>query len=119
MPRQATPPVAPAGHGVPARARACLDIAYTDSVSAISDAQYRYLDHPEMVAAFRRGLDTLAALPCDIHVTPHPLGSDLFARLAGDGTPPLVEAGACQRYAQNGRAQLDARLKDEAAGRKP
>jgi len=52
-------------------------------------------------------------------VTPHPLGSDLFARLAGDGTPPLVDAGACQRYAQNGRAQLDARLKDEAAGRKP
>jgi len=97
----------------------CLDIAYTDSVSAISDAQYRYLDHPEMVAAFRRGLDTLAALPCDIHVTPHPLGSNLFARLAGDGTPPLVDAGACQRYAQNGRAQLDARLKEEAAGRKP
>lgn len=97
----------------------CLGIAYTDSVSAISDAQYRYLDHPEMVAAFRRGLDTLAALPCDIHVTPHPLGSDLFARLAGDGAAPLVDAGACKRYAQNGRAQLDARLKEEAAGRKP
>lgn len=97
----------------------CLNIAYTDSVSAISDAQYRYLDHPEMVAAFRRGLDTLATLPCDIHVTPHPLGSDLFARLAGDGASPLVDAGACKRYAQNGRAQLDARLKEEAAGRKP
>ncbi|MER2176704.1 MAG: subclass B3 metallo-beta-lactamase [Stenotrophomonas maltophilia] len=97
----------------------CLDIAYTDSVSAISDAQYRYLDHAVMVAAFRRGLDTLAALPCDVHLTPHPLGSDLFARLAGDGASPLVDAGACRRYAQNGRAQLDARLKEEAAGRKP
>ena len=97
----------------------CLDIAYTDSVSAISDAQYRYQDHPEMVAAFRRGLDTLAALPCDILVTPHPLGSDLFARLSADGAPPLADEGACRRYAQNGRAGLDTRLKEEAAGRKP
>jgi len=97
----------------------CLDIAYTDSVSAISDAQYRYQDHPEMVAAFRRGLDTLAALPCDILVTPHPLGSDLFARLSADGAPPLADEGACRRYAQNGRAGLDNRLKEEAAGRKP
>jgi len=57
----------------------CLDMAYTDSTSAISDHAYRYLDHPAMVAAFRRGLDTLAALPCDIQMTPHPLAADLFA----------------------------------------
>lgn len=97
----------------------CHDIAYTDSVSALSDAQYRYLDHPAMVAAFRLGLDTLAALPCDIQITPHPLGSALFARLQGAPGTPLVDPAACRRYAQSGRANLDARLDDERAGRKP
>ncbi|MGH8036253.1 MAG: subclass B3 metallo-beta-lactamase [Stenotrophomonas sp.] len=97
----------------------CYDLAYTDSISAISDAEYRYADHPDAVAAFRRGLDTLAALPCDIQISPHPAASDLFARLRGDAGKPLVDPGRCQRYAQTGRANLDARLADEAAGRKP
>ena len=97
----------------------CLDMAYTDSTSAISDHEYRYLDHPAMVAAFRRGLDTLAALPCDIHMTPHPLASDLFARLQGTSDKPLVDAEACRRYAQAGRSNLEKRLADEANGLKP
>lgn len=92
----------------------CLDIAYTDSVSAMSDRHYRYLDHPEMVQAFRSGLDTLAALPCDIQITPHPALSDLFARMQGVDGKPLVDAGACQRYAASGRAGLQQRLAGEA-----
>ncbi|SBV35359.1 Metallo-beta-lactamase AIM-1 [uncultured Stenotrophomonas sp.] len=97
----------------------CLDMAYTDSTSAISDHEYRYLDHPAMVAAFRRGLDTLAALPCDIQITPHPLASDLFDRLQGTPGKPLVDAGACERYARAGRANLEKRLDDETRGLKP
>lgn len=97
----------------------CLDIAYTDSVSAISDQEYRYRDHPAMVQAFRRGLATLAALPCDLQITPHPLASDLFVRLQGDADKPLVDAGACQRYARTGNANLEKRLLDEANGRSP
>lgn len=94
----------------------CLDIAYTDSVSAVSDDEYRYLDHPAMVNAFRRGLDTLSTLPCDIQITPHPLISDLFARLQGAPGSSLVEVGACKSYAQAGMARLEKRLNDEAAG---
>jgi metallo-beta-lactamase class B len=94
----------------------CLDIAYTDSVSAVSDDEYRYLDHPGMVDAFRRGLATLATLPCDIQVSPHPLISDLFARLQGDPGSALVDANACKLYAQAGVARLEKRLADEAAG---
>lgn len=97
----------------------CLDMAYTDSTSAISDHEYRYLDHPAMIAAFRHGLDTLAALPCDIQITPHPLASDLFARLQGAAGKPLVDAGACERYARAGRANLEKRLDDETRGLKP
>lgn len=97
----------------------CLDMAYTDSASAISDHEYRYLDHPAMVAAFRHGLDTLAVLPCDIQMTPHPLAADLFARLQGTPGKPLVDAGACERYARAGRANLEKRLDDEARGLTP
>ena len=97
----------------------CLDLAYTDSVSAISDDEYRYLDHPDMVAAFRQSLDTLAALPCELHIAPHPLASDLFARLEGAPGMSLVDPGACERYARTGRANLEKRLADEVAGSKP
>ena len=97
----------------------CRDIAYTDSVSAVSDEEYRYLDHPEVVDAFRRGLDTLANLPCEIHVAPHPLAVELFARLEDVPGAPLVDDGACARYARAGRANLERRLADEAVGIKP
>ncbi len=97
----------------------CMDMAYTDSTSAISDHEYRYRDHPAMVAAFDHGLDTLAALPCDIQMAPHPLASDLFARLQDQPGKPLVDAGACARYARAGRANLEKRLSDEASGLKP
>lgn len=89
----------------------CLDIAYADSLSAISDRKYRFAEHPDDVAAFRRSLDTVATLPCDILLTPHPLASDLFARL--DGKAPLVDPDACRRYADGARANLERRLHDE------
>lgn len=95
----------------------CLDIAYADSLSAISGKQYRFGDHPDDVAAFRRSLDTVAALPCDILLTPHPLASDLFARL--DGKAPLVDPDACERYAEGARANLERRLREERNGTAP
>ncbi|MFT4256882.1 MAG: subclass B3 metallo-beta-lactamase [Pseudoxanthomonas sp.] len=95
----------------------CLDFAYADSVSAISDKQYRYTDHPDYVVAFRKGLDTMASLPCDVLLAPHPLGSNLFARM--EGTAPLTEAGACKRYAETGRNNLRNRLQAEQDGKAP
>lgn len=95
----------------------CLAFAYADSVSAISDKQYRYADHSGYVAAFRNSLDTIAALPCDVLLTPHPNGSNLFERIAGRA--PLVDADACSRYAQTGRDGLEARLHAEQDGPAP
>jgi len=89
----------------------CLGFAYADSVSAISDKQYRYADHSGYVAAFRNSLEAIAALPCDVLLTPHPNGSSLFERIAGRA--PLVDADACSRYAQTGRDGLEARLQSE------
>lgn len=89
----------------------CLDIAYVDSHSALTDCHYRFTDHPAYVAAFEHSLDTVAGLPCDLLITPHPAASNLFARL--DGTAPLVDAGACKAFAANARAHLATRLGEE------
>ena len=93
--------------------RACRTIVYADSVTAISDDQYRFTDHPAYVATFRNSLDRIATLPCDILVTPHPSASALFERLAGQ--KPLVDPQACVRYAKAGEVRLDKRLAEEAA----
>lgn len=95
----------------------CLDIAYADSLTAISGKQYLYGDHPDYVAAFRRTIDTVSALPCDILLTPHPLASDLFARL--DGKARLVDPEACKRYTEGARANLERRLWEERNGMAP
>lgn len=95
----------------------CRDIVFPDSNSAISDKTFRYGDHPEHVAAFRRSAATVAARPCDILITTHVQSSDLLARL--DGKLPLVDAGACKAYAERGLAGLEKRLADERAGSAP
>lgn len=95
----------------------CRDIVFPDSNSAISDKQYRYIDHPAHVAAFRQGQALVAAQPCDILITTHVQSSNLLARL--DGKLPLVDAGACQAYAVRGLAGLDKRLADEREGKAP
>ena len=69
----------------------CLHLAYVDSVTAISDEQYRYTDegqHPGVVDRFRQSIATVAALPCDVLLTPHPFVSDMFARLGANATKP-------------------------------
>ncbi|MBW8822928.1 MAG: subclass B3 metallo-beta-lactamase [Xanthomonadales bacterium] len=95
----------------------CVDIAYADSLTAISDKQYRYSDHPGYVTAFRHTIDTVASLRCDLLLTPHPAASDMLARF--NGSKPLVDAGACKAYAQHAREGLLQRLADEASGKAP
>lgn len=91
----------------------CQNMVYADSVSAASDTTYRFSDHADYLAAFRHSLDMLASLPCDILVTPHPLASDLFARM--DGKAPLSNTNACLAYADAATRRLDKRLADETS----
>jgi metallo-beta-lactamase class B len=93
--------------------KTCHRIAFADSVTAVSRDDYRFSDHPEYVAAFRGGLDALAAIDCDLVITPHPSATTLYERLAGDA--PLTDPAACRNYAAWGREQLAARLAREAA----
>lgn len=90
----------------------CKTIVYADSLSPVSRDDYRFLDHPPYVQAFRDGIARLSTLDCDILLTPHPSASDMRDKLvAGD-----IAAGMdCAAYASDGLARLEERLAMEAA----
>lgn len=89
---------------------ACLTIVYADSVTAVSADGYRFSDHPDRVAAFRRSIAKIGSLRCDLLLTPHPGASDLFRRLASGR---LTDPSGCRAYAARGGARLDERLRQE------
>lgn len=89
----------------------CRMVAYADSATAISAKSYRFTDHPERIEGVEKGLDQIAALPCDILVTPHPSASNLFDRLAGKA--PLIDSSACRAYAAGAKERFAARLEQE------
>lgn len=96
----------------------CRQIVYADSLTAISDKQYRFSDdaaHPGYVTALRQTLTRVANLPCDILVTPHPSASRLWSRIGPGTNEPLVDTGACRAYSEAAGKRLDARLAEEAA----
>lgn len=89
----------------------CRTIAYADSISTPAADDYRFSDHPDYAAHLRMGFDAVAALPCDILLTPHPGASGMDERMAsGD----LYDPAACARYARTGEANFDARRAEEA-----
>jgi metallo-beta-lactamase class B len=90
----------------------CLTIVYADSMSPVSSDTYRFSDHPEYVQAYRESIARVAALECDILLTPHPSASDMRDKLLGDG---LASGTNCRDYAASITERLDARLAEEAA----
>jgi metallo-beta-lactamase class B len=99
-------------------ARPCpVAAAFVDSHGALTDDAYRFSDHPDYVAAFQRSIDMVEALPCDLLITPHPVASDLLARFNGDA--PLIDAGACRRFAESARSDLIGRLAGEVEAGTP
>ena len=69
--------------------------------------------NPAFTSMLRSTFDTVAALPCDILISPHPVASRLWYRLGDAPSEPLVDATACRRYAEAGARRLDARLDTE------
>jgi len=91
----------------------CRQIVFADSLTPVSNDQYRFTDHPAVVADFRRSIAKVAALDCDILLTPHPAASNMPARLVG--TAPISDPNACRSYAASLTKRLDERLAKEAA----
>ncbi len=90
----------------------CRQIVYADSLTPVSDKTYRFSDHPAYLAAYRASIAKVAALPCDILITPHPSASDMVNRFALG--KQLDDSSACKDYAAKLTQQLDERLAKEA-----
>jgi len=95
-------------HGV------CKTLLYADSLNPISADGYRFSDHPELIAAFRKGVAEVADAPCDIILAPHPGAVALRARLLGD--KPLTDPQGCRAFAATASGRIGKRLADEASG---
>ena len=99
----------------------CLRMVYADSLSAISAPGFRFSDHPQRVAAFRSAIATVAALPCDLLLTPHPDASGFWQKIArrksDSDVEPLIATDACRAYAAGATTKLDARLASEHAAK--
>jgi metallo-beta-lactamase class B len=92
----------------------CVIIVYADSLSPVSADEYRFTDHPDYVAMFRKGVARLRPLECGMLLTPHPSASDMLTR-ARTGT--LNGGMTCAQYADSKSKALDDRLAKEAAAR--
>lgn len=88
----------------------CIDIVFADSLTAISEPDYRFSEHPAYVAAFRASIARIRGLDCDILVSAHPGPSDLFAKAEAG---MMIDSGACRDYADAADQRLTKRLSQE------
>ena len=97
----------------------CLHVVYADSLTALEGDGFRYADHPRRVEAFGQAIAAVAALPCDILLTPHPDASGFWDKVArrrsDDDSRPLVDTSACRTYAATAARNLQATLERDAA----
>lgn len=99
----------------------CANIVYVDSLNPISAPGFRFTGgngQPSRVAAFRRSVDKVAALPCDIVIAVHPSAADLDGKLkrraANPAADPFLDANGCRTYAAGISKRLEARIAEES-----
>lgn len=94
----------------------CENVVFGDSLTAISADGYRFTDHPELVATFRRSFAKVEDLPCDVLIAAHPGINDLWERqerAAKEGSVAYVDSNACRALVTGARARLEKRLASE------
>jgi metallo-beta-lactamase class B len=101
-------------HWVSCDGGVCRSIVYADSLTPVSRVNYRFSDHPAYLEAYRASIAKVAALDCDILLTPHPSASDMVHRL---GKAVVDDPDACKNYAATLTKQLDERLAKEATAK--
>ncbi|NHZ99419.1 subclass B3 metallo-beta-lactamase [Massilia sp. CCM 8734] len=96
-------------------------MVYADSLNAISAGPFRYsasTTYPQARAELEKSIATVAAFDCDVLVSAHPEGSDLWERLAQQptlGNAAFIDRNACRDYARDARDRLARKLAAEAA----
>jgi len=96
----------------------CLWLVYADSFTPLSAPAFLYTTnraYADGPADFPRSIARWRTMPCDLLITPHPMSSNLWARL--QGAAPLVDPGACRDYAGKAELSWTNRLAMEAKAR--
>jgi metallo-beta-lactamase class B len=104
----------------------CLDVVYTDSITAVSAPGFRFTGdatHPSLVSTMRASIAKVAALPCDIMISAHPAFADFDEKLRRrtehpGGPNPFIDPGACRAFGARMNKGLDARIAEEQAATK-
>lgn len=100
----------------------CLNMVYVDSLTAVSNDDYRYTDHPGLVDSYRATMAKVAALPCDVVISTHPSSTGMDDKVAkraaanlapGAAGDPFVDAGSCKALAAVSLKNLEARVATE------
>ncbi len=79
----------------------CQQIVYADSLNAVSAPEFRFTGdktHRDITPEFRRSIEKVAALPCDILITVH---------------PSFAEGKTCRTYAEDALKRLEQRIAEE------
>lgn len=95
----------------------CLNMVYADSLTSPSAPGFKYGNRLD---SFERSIAKVAALPCDIVLSPHPQFTQVDEKLKkraqqnGKGPDPFIDANGCRAYAAEGMKRLEARRAEEA-----
>ena len=95
----------------------CMSMVYADSLNSISAPGFKFTADSSRVNSFKKSIETVAGLKCDILLTPHPEAFDLDAKVASRArepqSNPFFDQNACKAYAAGARERLSKRVKDE------
>ena len=86
-----------------------MDIVKREEFEAVREMAVKAREENDALSA------RIAALDCDVLITPHPSASRLWSRMGPGARAPLSDTGACRAYANTATQRLDKRLADEAA----
>ncbi len=98
----------------------CSNLVYADSLTPVSAPGFRFTgdaSRPSLVETFRASIAKVAALPCDVLLTPHPSASGMEEKLARRQqevtSDPFVDPESCRVYAAKAAAGLAKRIAEE------
>jgi metallo-beta-lactamase class B len=101
----------------------CVNIVYADSLNSVSAPGFKFSGdntHASRVKSFENSMRTVAGLPCDLLLAPHPELIDLAGKLerwkTSPAVNPFIDPAACQTYAAAARKRLDKRVAEENLG---
>jgi metallo-beta-lactamase class B len=100
----------------------CVNVVYADSLNSVSAPGFKFsgdATHRSRVKSFEKSIATVASLPCNLLLAPHPELIDMSAKIqklkASPAANPFIDPAACGRYSAGAKQRLDKRVIEERA----